>query len=49
MYFAYAEARARLGYLSGVVTRLTQLRAARGSRLAIDGGTQLQSVDDIHL
>ena len=29
-----------VGNLSGVVTRLNQLRAARGSRLAIDGGTQ---------
>ena len=49
MYLAYAEVRAQLGNLSSAVTRLNQLRAARGSRLAIDGGTLLQLVDDIHL
>jgi hypothetical protein len=41
MFLVIAEARARLGYLSGVVTRLNQLRAVCGLRLAIDGGTQL--------
>ena len=49
IYLANAEVRARLGYLISALTRLNQLRAARGSCLAIDGGTLLQLVDDIHL
>ena len=43
------KAHTRLAYLISALTRLNQLRAVCESRLAIDGGTQLQSVDDIHL
>ena len=49
MFLVNAEARARLGNLSGVVTRLNQLRAVCGPRLSTDGEALLQLVDDIHL
>lgn len=49
MYLVNAEARARLGDLSGAAARLNELRAARGAKLASDTETQQQLVDDILL
>jgi hypothetical protein len=44
-----AEARARLGDVSGAVAKLNAVRSARGAQLATTGETQQQVVDDVLL
>jgi hypothetical protein len=49
IYLINAEARARLNDLQGALKRLNALRSARGAKLANEGESQKQIIDDILL